>query len=129
MFYKKIKNRKMNNLKKNIDYLNDLSNTIENSINQLKNIFAKININKDELKMKVQKIFTKLRNAINNREDEVLLEIDRQYNDLFFNESLIKKSEKIPGKIKISLEKGKLIGDQWNDDNKLSSLINGCIKI
>ena len=76
-----------------MDFLKDLSNNIENSINHLKTIFDKINNNKEELKIKIQKIFTNLRNALNNREDELLLEIDRQYNELFFNESIIKKSE------------------------------------
>ena len=112
-----------------MDFLKDLSNNIENSINQLKTIFDKINNNKEELKIKIQKIFTNLRNALNNREDELLLEIDRQYNELFFNESIIKKSEKIPENIKISLEKGKLIGDQWNDNSKLCFLIHDCINI
>jgi len=129
-FLNKVKNKKKKNLKKNIDFLNDLTKNIENSINQLKTFFEKINNDKEELKMKIQKIFTNLRNALNNREDELLEEIDRQYNDLFCSESLIKKCEKIPEKIKISLEKGNLIGDEWwNDDNKLCSLINDCINI
>ena len=82
-FLKKAKNKKMKNLKKNIDFLNDLSKNIENSINQLKAIFEKINNNKEELKLKIQKIFTNLRNALNNREDELLEEIESQYNELF----------------------------------------------
>ena len=128
-FIQKAKNKKMKNLKKNMDFLGDLSNNIENSIKQLKILFEKINSNKEELKIKVQKIFTNLRNALNNREDKLLFEIDKQYNDLFFDESLIKISEKIPEKIKVSLEKGKLIGEQWNDENKLCFLINDCINI
>ena len=119
----------MNNLKENIDYLNDLSKNIESSINHVKTIFEKINNNKEELKIKIQKIFTNLRNALNKKEDELLFEVDRQYNELYFNESLIKKCEKMPEKIKKSLEKGNLIGDQWNDDNKLCFLINDCINI
>jgi len=47
-----------------------------------------------------------------------------------WNEDIIKKSEKLPNKIKISLEKGKIIDKEWNDDNnKLNSLINDCINI
>ena len=129
-FLKKSKKKKMKNLKKNIDFLNELSLNIDNSIKQLKDFFEKINNNKEELKLKIQKIFTNLRNALNNREDKLLEEIDNQYNELFCNESLIKKSEEIPQKIKISLEKGNLIRDEWwDDDDKLCSLINDCINI
>ena len=129
-FLKKCKKKKMKNLKKNIDFLNELSQNIDNSIKQLKAFFEKINNNKEELKLKIQKIFTNLRNALNNREDQLLEEIDNQYNELFCNESLIKKSEEIPQKIKISLEKGNLIRDEWwDDDDKLCSLINDCINI
>jgi hypothetical protein len=34
--------------------------------------------------MKISKIFTQIRNVINNREDELLLEVDNKYNDIFF---------------------------------------------
>ena len=64
--------------------------------------------------MIVQKTFTKLRNALNDREDKLLLEIDKKYNELFQNEEIIKESEKLPNKIKISLEKGKEIENNWN---------------
>ena len=33
----------------------------------------------------------------------------------------------MPDKIKISLEKSKLINNEWNNENKLVFLINGCI--
>ena len=52
--------------------------------------------------MNVQKIFTKLRNCLNDREDELLLEIDKKYNKLFLNEEIIKEIDKFPNKIKIS---------------------------
>ena len=119
----------MKKFKKNIDFLKDLSNNINNSIKELKDIFEKINANKEELKNKIQKIFSNIRNALNRREDDILLEVESQYNDLYFQESLIKKSEQIPEIIKISLEKGKLIEEQKNNVNKLSSLINDCINL
>ncbi len=37
-------------------------------------------------------------------------------------------SEKLPKRIKYSLEKGKEINKEWNDD-ELSSLINNCVNI
>ena len=56
------------------------------SINELKTIFENINKSKEELKLYVQKIFTKIRSAINEREDELLLEIDNKYNELQYAE-------------------------------------------
>ena len=73
-------------------------------------------------------MFTKLRNALNDREDELLREVDNKYNEFYFNEDIIKKSAKLPNKIKISLEKGKEIENNWNN-NKLISLINSCLNI
>ena len=106
-----------------------MSNNLKDKINELKNIFEKINENKENLKLKIQKIFTKIRNEINNREDELLSEIEQNYNELYIKDELIKECEKLPNKINISLEKGKLIDNDWNDDNKLCSLINNCITI
>ena len=74
-------------------------------------------------------IFTKIRTVLNEREEELLLEVDNKYKDIFVNEDIIKESEKLPNKIKLSLEKGKLIDNEWNDNNKLSSIINNCINI
>jgi hypothetical protein len=39
----------------------------------------------------------------------------------------MKESEKLPNKIKISLEKGKLIDNQLNENDKLNLLINDCL--
>ena len=117
---KKIKEEKKNKLNENIKYLQDLSKNLENNINELKTIFENINKTKEELKLYTQKVFTKIRSAINEREDELLLEIDNKYNDNFCREDIIEESIKLPNKIKKSLEKGKLSDDDWNDNNKLS---------
>ena len=126
---KKIKNKKKKNLEENIKNLENLSNNIEQAINELKNMLEKINKNKEELKTKIQVMFTKIRNEINKREDELLLEVDKKFNELFFDEKLVNKSEKLPREIKIYLDKGKKINDDWEDKEKLSSIINDCINI
>ena len=123
-----IKDEKRNKLKENINNLEELNNKIDESINKLKEIFKQINKNKDDLKLKVQGIFTKLRSALNDKEDKLLLDIDEYYNNIYFKEDIIKKSEKLPNKIKKSIEKGKIINKEWNENN-LSSLINDCIII
>ena len=66
--------------------LEDLSNNINESINKIKIIYEKINKEKEELKLKIQKIFTNIRNEINNREDKLLIDIeniDKYINILF----------------------------------------------
>ena len=124
-----IVDEKRNGLKKNIEKLEILSNNLQKSIDELKKIFEKINENKEQLKLKVQKIFTKIRNSLNNREEELLLEIDNKFNDLYFNEDILKETEKLPNKIQISLKNGKIISNEWNDENKIYSLINDCLNI
>ena len=128
-FIENIKEEKKNKLAENIKYLENLSNNLDKAINELKLLFEKINENKEELKLKIQKIFTNLRNAINQREDELLLEVDQIYNNEYCSEDIIKEGEKLPNKIKMTLEKSKLIDNEWNDNNKLISIINICIKI
>ena len=126
---KDITKKKKDNLNKNIETLEKISLTINQSITELTKVFQKINLNKENLKIEIQKIFTQLRNEINQREDELLLEIDQKFDNLFFKEDFIKESNMLPKKIKLSLEKGKNINNDWNDENKLILLINDCINI
>ena len=129
VFYiSKIKNKKKNKLEENIKSLKELSIKLEPSIKELKTIFEKIKENKEDLKIKIQNIFTKIRNGLNEREDDLLLEIDKKFNDLYFNEELILEAEKLPNMVKISLEK-EIKENEWDDENKLNKLINDCINI
>ena len=128
-FIEDIKEVKKNKLNDNIKLLEELSKELDNSINQLKIIFRKMNENKEELKLNIQKLFTKIRNAVNNREDELILEIDKLFEKIYFNDNIIKLCEKLPSRVNISLEKSKEINKYWNDDKKLNSLINDCINI
>ena len=50
-----------------------LSENINESIKDIKIIFEKINTDKEKLILNIQNIFTKIRNELNNREDELLL--------------------------------------------------------
>ena len=124
-----IKTEKENKLKENLKYLMEFSKKINNIKDELKNIFEKITKNKDDLKMKISKIFTELRNALNTREDELLLEVDKIFKEKFFKEDIIKFGEKLPNKINSFLEKGKLLDKNWANKEKLMSNINECINI
>ena len=107
-----------------------LSQTFKDSINEIKTIFENINKSKEDLKLKVLKIFTKIRSQINEREDEIMNKIDTKFDTLFFKEDNIKEFDKLPNKIKTSLEKGKKIDNNWNSkDIPINSLINDCINI
>ena len=79
---------KKNKLFENIKILEDLSLTLDNSINQLKEIYEKIGKEKDELKMNIQNIFTRLRNTLNEREDQLISEIDKEYSRIYFKDDL-----------------------------------------
>ena len=126
---KEIKDEKTNNLKKNINLLEGLYNNLEKTINNIKKVFQEISKNKEDLKIKIQKIFTKLRNAIDERENELMLEVDNEYNKYFIKEDIIEKSEKLPNKIKSVIEKGKIIDKGKNDNIKINILIHDCINV
>ena len=123
-----IQDEKKGKLIENIKLLEDISLNFEQSISQLKIINEKISKNKEDIKMDVQSIFTKIRNAINEREDQLISEIDKKFEKAFFKENILKESLKLPNKIKESIEKGKKTNNKW-DKNNLPSLINDCINI
>ena len=127
-YIEKIKDEKKNKLKENIKCLEELEVKFNESMKSLKKIFEEMEKDKDNLKLEIQNVFTKFRTILNEREDALLLEIDNIFNTKYFDEDLIKKGEKLPKQIQLSLEKGKLIDKDWDNDN-LNSYINDCINI
>ena len=123
-----IKEEKKAKLEENVKYLDLISNTLEQSINELKIMHDKLNESKEELKSKIQKEFTRIRNVLNQREDELFEEVNKKFEDLFIKEELIKKSEKLPIKMKKFLEQGNKIAHDWNNE-KLNVLISECLNI
>ena len=125
-----IEDEKRNKLKDNIKTLKELSNNLEKSIDKLKNIYNTINEKKESVKKEIQTKFTEIRNELNNREDKLLEKVDKLFEEKFINDNIIKESEKLPQKIKLSLEKGEVINNEWNNKkNKLNFLINDCLNI
>ena len=123
-----IEKEKKDKLKDNILHLEDISNNLNESINKLKNLFEQINENKEKIKLKIQNEFTKIRNVLNKKEDLLLLEADNLFDKTYFDENLIKESEKLPIKVNSSLEKGKELDNKWNNENFIFS-INECVNI
>jgi len=113
-FIKEIKDIKKKILKENNQYLEDFK--FEYSTSDLEILFDKINKNKETLMQNIQKIFTKIRNVLNEREDEILLEVNNQFNNFYINEDLIEKSKVLSNRIKITLEKGKSLDKEWNEN-------------
>ena len=122
-----IKNEKKNKFNENITNLEKMSINLEKTINELKKLFEKIKEDKEKLKLEIQTIFTNLRNIINEREDELILEIETKFDEEFVQEDIIKESEKLPNKIKNILNKGKISDKDQNEDKNLNSLIYYCI--
>ena len=124
-----IKDTKKNILKENIIYLKYLSNYLQKSIYQLKIIFERKNKNKEELKLNIRNNFTQIKNILNERENELLIEIDKKFDEIYFKEDLIKQSEELSKKVNELLEKGNIKDIDWNDNIKLNHIINNCIII
>ena len=57
----------------------------------LKKIFEDIEKDKNNLKLEIQNIFTKIRTILNDREDELLKEIDDIFKTKYINEDIINK--------------------------------------
>ena len=124
-----IKEEKRVKLSENIKCLEELSKSLEESNNYIKNISEEVNKKKDAIKLNIQKTFTKIRTALNEREDQLLLEVDKTYEQLYFSEEFINKCNKLPKNTLITLERVKQINQDWEEENKLNLLIDSCLDI
>ena len=120
-----IKEQKEKNYKENIKNLKNISSNFEEILKGLKNIIDNVNEEKDKIKLNIQKSFTKLRNALNKREDELLISIDNIYENINTKEIMSREGEKLLNKSRLLLKIGE--SPEYNGLNstkKLSSLIN-----
>ena len=125
---KDIEEEKRKKLKENIKALEFLMNHLQDNKDKLNKISEIINDNKEDLKFKIQKIFTKIRSAVNDREEILLAEVDNAFDEIISRKDFIKESESLPNKIKKSLDKAKTVDNQWNN-KELSDLIKDCLNI
>ena len=86
-FIEDYENEKKSKLNKNINILENLIIILEKSIIEFKN--------KESLKLKIQNIFNTIRNTLNDREIELLNEVDKNYNYSIINKEKIKEIEKL----------------------------------
>ena len=123
-----IKEEKKAKFKENIKEFENLSNSVTQSINRLKKTFDEINEKKEEMKIQIQKIFTKIRTEINNREDQLLSKIDKKFDNSFIKEVNIKQYEKLPKQIQKLLEEINSVNKEWDIKN-LNYFLNCCSNI
>ena len=122
---------KKKNLSNNIISLENLLNKFKSLKNELEKNLEEIDKNKEEIKGEIQKVFTKIREELNSREDQLLIEVDQIYEKKYNSKYLdnILKEKKLDEKIKIFIDKGKTAEKEWDKyDNKII-LINDCINI
>ena len=103
---------KKNKLKENIKFLENISKTINQSINKYLSIIDKISQNKEEILIDIQKFFTKIRNELNNKEDEILLDIESKFS---LNEKSVIEYKKFSEKINAFIKKGEKIINENNN--------------
>ena len=122
---------KKKNLSNNIKNLENLSKLFQSLMNDLKKNMEEIDKSKEEIKQEIQKIFTKIRAEVNNREDQLLIEVDKIFEKKFNVEKVdnILKEKNFPEKIKIFLDKGKIVEKEWDKNNNKIILVNDCINI
>ena len=60
---------------------------------------------------------------------KLLLEVDKEYEKINFNDNMFKESQKLPNKNKISLEEGEKLYKEMNDNINLNFLVYDCINI
>ena len=113
---KKLSELEQITLEENIKYLKEFSNMLKEKNDILKNEFEKKEKIMEELSMKIQKYFTKIRNELSQFEDEILQEIDNRFLKLQLNQE-IKNNELLLNKIKLVLNKNII---------NLDPLINEC---
>ena len=101
---KDIKSEKEEKYKKDFNELTEITKSLDPMINKFKKINEEINIKKDQIKNDIQKIFTKIRTALNKREEELLKEVEKTYKSNYFDDNIIRESEKISEKAKKCLD-------------------------
>ena len=125
-FLEDIKEEKKEKFKSNTKYFEEISNTLKESIDNLIKTNEKIAKDREDIHLKIEKTFSKIRSKVNNREEEILAEVNGLFDKMYIDEKNLKKWDELPNAIKSSLEKGKKI--ESNDD-KLVLFIDECINI
>ena len=117
--------KKIKRFKENINNLEMLLKRHQQLLKEIEINFREFN-NKKDLKQKIKNIFKRIRDKIDEREENLLIEVDFLFDDLLFNEKA--KINNIYEIIKSTLKKSEIIAYELNNNNKnYITLINNCI--
>ena len=122
---KDIKEEKKSKIKDNIKELEKFLDELEESEKKMNVTPEEVEENKGKIKQEIKSIFENIRTEINNRENILISETNKYFDDNYFNEGIIKKIDQI----KSLLENVESIDDDWEDDDKLNEIIDNCINI
>ena len=101
-------------------------------LKDIRTFYEHINPIKEDIIMNIKNIFHNFRILLDNREKELLYEVEEVYSKNFFSDNFLKESNKFPTKIKYNIDKGKNVLDKWEEaeeKGKINLLINDCINI
>ena len=100
-----MKDEKKKDLENKIKYLEELSDNFNESLDNINEMYERIEEKKENLKLEIQKIFSIIKNVVKDREDEMLSNVDLEYNKIYFDKYSPEDFKKLPDKIKSSLKK------------------------
>ena len=89
-YIEEIKEEKKKGINDNIKLLEELSSKFNEVFNEINKICEEINQNREKLKLEIQKIFTNIRKVLNNREDELLSNVGKEFDNFSFKSNIIK---------------------------------------
>ena len=123
-----IENIKKQNLNQNIKLFENLIKTLNEKKEIISNIVKEQEKNKEEIKKKIETFFTKMRNIINEREDELNNLVDEKFNKDNFSDDELNNFKNLSKKSNYLLEIGKELSQKW-DKNKNIEMLQKCINI
>ena len=91
-YIEEIKEEKKKGINDNIKLLEELSSKFNEVFNEINKIWEEMNQNMEKLKLEIQKIFTNIRKVLNNREDELLSNVGKEFDNFSFKSNIIKDS-------------------------------------
>ena len=127
-----IKGEKKRKLNDNLKLLKKFSLNMKKILKDIRTFYEHINPIKEDIIMNIKNIFHNFRILLDNREKELLYEVEEVYSKNFFSDNFLKESNKFPTKIKYNIDKGKNVLDKWEEaeeKGKINLLINDCINI
>ena len=118
---KETKIEKEKKFKENYDNFEEIKKSLGDISDKINIFQEKNNKRKEDLILEIEKEFEILKSALNERENQLLVEVDELFKKSSFEEEIIEENEKLPLKIRKSFDS---INDIKNKEIELNSEIN-----